>query len=258
MDEILNQALSGMFSLFILFLFFSIVVIFFKSPYFKGKIGEGVVNLGAKLKLDSSIYHLLKDVTLPTKAGTTQVDHIIISIYGIFVIETKNMKGWIFGGEHQKMWAQKIYKHSNKFQNPLHQNYKHVKTVSEIVDVPESKVFSIVVFIGESSFKTVMPTNVLDKGYTGYIKSKREILLSKSDVESIIKKLNSSKLESSFKTNRDHVKHLKSIHESSDTKSVCPKCDGSLVKRVIKKGVNKGQEFYGCQSKVKMSGFLPS
>ncbi len=89
---------------------------------------------------------------------------------------------------------------------------------------------------------------VLDQGYTKYIKSKREILLSKSDVENIIKKLNSSKLENSFKTNRDHVKHLKSIHESSGNKSVCPKCDGSLVKRAFKKGANKGQEFYGCSN----------
>ena len=39
------------------------------------------------------------------------------------------MKGWIFGLANQKTWTQKIYKHTNKFQNPLHQNYKHVKTL---------------------------------------------------------------------------------------------------------------------------------
>ena len=52
-------------------------------------------------------------MTLPIEDGTTQIDHIIVSQYEIFVIETKNMKGWIFGDEHKKTWTQKIYKHSN-------------------------------------------------------------------------------------------------------------------------------------------------
>ena len=83
-------------------------------------MGEFAVNVSAKLLLDKERYHLIKDVTLPTTDGTTQIDHIIVSIYGVFVVETKNMKGWIFGSPQQKTWTQKIYKHSQKFQNPLH------------------------------------------------------------------------------------------------------------------------------------------
>ncbi len=90
-------------------------------------MGEAFVNSAIKRKLDKTKYHLIKDVTLPTVDGTTQVDHIIVSKFCIFVIETKNMKGWIFGGERQKTWTQSIYKNKNKFQNPLHQNYKHIK-----------------------------------------------------------------------------------------------------------------------------------
>jgi len=68
----------------------------------KGVLGEFKVNLATKLFLDKRIYTLLKNVTLPTADGTTQIDHVIVSRYGVFVIETKNMKGWIFGSAQQK------------------------------------------------------------------------------------------------------------------------------------------------------------
>lgn len=56
-----------------------------KSPWFKRKAGEGVVNLSARLSLDKTRYHLIKNVTLSTKNGATQIDHIIVSLYGVFV-----------------------------------------------------------------------------------------------------------------------------------------------------------------------------
>ena len=105
---------------------FTVVV---KSPWFKGAVGELIVNLSAKLLLDKKRYRMINNVTLPTENGSTQIDHIIVSVYGVFVVETKNMKGWIFGSGSQKQWVQKIFKHSNSFQNPLHQNYKHVQTL---------------------------------------------------------------------------------------------------------------------------------
>ena len=88
-----------------LFLFAIII----QSPWFKGLMGEFVVNLFAKWKLDKDVYHLIKNVTLPTDDGTTQIDHIMVSVYGVFVVETKNLRGWIFGSPNQKTWTQKIY-----------------------------------------------------------------------------------------------------------------------------------------------------
>ncbi len=136
----------------------------FKSPWFKGYIGEVIVNFAIKVRLDKDEYHLIKNVTLPTEDGTTQIDHILVSSKGVFVVETKNMKGWIFGSEKQRQWTQKIYKHTSKFQNPLHQNYKHTKTLASCLDIPESKIFSVIVFVGDSEFKTEMPTNVTYAG----------------------------------------------------------------------------------------------
>jgi len=77
------------------------LIAFLKSPFFKGLFGEFFVNLLAKFFLDKNVYHLVKNVTLPAEDGTTQIDHIIVSRYGIFVVETKNLKGRIFGSENQ-------------------------------------------------------------------------------------------------------------------------------------------------------------
>ena len=66
---------------------------------FKGWVGEAQGSLAAKIRLDSQIYRSIKNVTIPTANGTTQIDHVIVSKYGIFVVETKNIKGWIYGDE---------------------------------------------------------------------------------------------------------------------------------------------------------------
>jgi restriction system protein len=246
---IINQILSVAIYLIPLF----IIITFLKSAYFKGIVGEFIVNLTAKIFLDKTKYHLLKNITLPTEGLTTQIDHIIVSEYGIFVVETKNMKGWIFGGVHQKNWTQKIFKHTNKFQNPLHQNYKHVKTLGSLLELKPEQIFSVVVFVGDSEFKTKMPENVTyAKGYINYIKSKKQPVLTENEVTTIIQKIESDRLLQSFKTNRKHVKHVKEIIENKNTvqtvNKTCQKCGSEMVEREAKRGKYIGQKFWGCSN----------
>ena len=134
-------------------------------PTIKGWLGEFKVNLACRLFLDKNIYQLLKNVILPAGEGTTQIDQVIVSRYGIFVVETKNMTGLIFGREKESSWTQKVYRGpSRKFQNPLRQNYKHTATLAEVLSIPAEKLFSVVVFVGDARFKTEMPPNVVQHG----------------------------------------------------------------------------------------------
>jgi hypothetical protein len=232
-----------------IFIFMVLILIFVKTPFGKGLIGEILVNLTIYIRLDKQKYHLFKNVTLPTEKGTTQIDHIIVSKYGIFVIETKNMKGWIFGNINQKTWTQKIYKYTNKFQNPLHQNYKHVKTLESILNIDKDKIFSIVTFVGDSTFKTEMPDNVTYAGeFIEFIKSKNVKLFSEQEIKNIVSKIKSGRLTQTFKTQQTHVKHVKNIIKEKNNQKVCLKCGGMLVRRVAKRGVNKGNSFYGCSN----------
>jgi hypothetical protein len=226
-----------------------------RSSWFKGKTGEFKVNLSVKFFLDKNTYHLIKDVTLPTEDGTTQIDHLIVSVYGIFVLETKNLSGWIFGNENQRQWTQKIYKNSYKFQNPLHQNYKHVKTLQTLLSLNDEQMYSVVVFVGDSTFKTDMPNNVTEGGrYIKYIKSKQVPVLTVEQVSEIIDKIQSGRLVQSFNTNREHVKHLKSVSVAKQNGEICPKCGSVMVTREAKKGQYIGQKFWGCSTYPKCRG----
>lgn len=193
----------------LIYLILLVLIIIIRTPWFKGIVGEFIVNMLTILFLDKKEYKLIKNVTLPTKDGTTQIDHIIVSRYGVFVVETKNMKGWIFGDERQRTWTQKIFKHTSKFQNPLYQNYKHTQTLKKLLDLTDEKVFSLVAFIGESTFKTHMPPNVTEGvGYLRYIKSKTQEVLSLSETHEIVSKIKDVRFKASLKTNRDHVNNL--------------------------------------------------
>lgn len=220
-----------------------------KTHWFKGVMGEFIINVFAKWKLDKDVYHLIKNVTLPTEDGTTQIDHIIVSVYGVFVVETKNLRGWIFGTPNQRTWTQKIYRHTNKFQNPLHQNYKHTKTLQALLGLEENQIHSVIVFIGESEFKTPMPDKVTyGMGYVRHIKSKTQPVLSPKQVIEITQAIEAGRLARTFKNHREHVKHVQSIVAEKQNKQRCPKCGSDMVLRQTRKGEKKGQSFWGCST----------
>lgn len=195
----------------IIAIFIFLLVSLVKTPFFKGVFGEFLLNFILKNSLDSSKYQLLHNITLPTEDGSTQIDHIVLSQYGVFVIETKNYRGWIFGNAKQKFWTQTIYHSKNKFQNPLHQNYKHIKCLEEHLNISVKLIHSIVVFVGDSTFKTEMPANVTKaRGCVKYIKSKSAVVFSKSELKEIKNKIESVSFSKTIATNMKHKKHVKS------------------------------------------------
>lgn len=201
-----------MFKIYVLTAFIAVVATILKSPWFKGWIGEIQINLITKFFLSKDVYHLIKNVTIPGDGGTTQIDHIIVSPFGVFVVETKNLRGWIFGQEGDAYWTQKIFRHSEKFQNPLRQNYKHTRILSETLGIPVDKMRPVVVFIGDSSFKTKMPENVTGaRGYVQYIRSQTGGVLTDDEVKNVIDAIAEKRLAPGLKTHLQHVKHVKDI-----------------------------------------------
>ena len=210
---------------------------------FKGWVGEVQGTLAKKIFLDSKDYVDINNVTIPTPNGSTQIDHVIVSRYGVFVVETKNMDGWIFGDEKNPQWTQSIFGKKYRFQNPLHQNYRHTKALSEFLGIDHGKFISIVMFWGKCEFKTALPPNVMRGGYTTYIKSHTTVLLSDQEVQEIATALRDGMLAKSWATRRQHVMSLK--ERFSNTTS-CPKCGNQLILQTAKVGSNAGSQFYGC------------
>ena len=192
---------------------FVFIVAYLNSPSFKGKMGERTVRRIIGKRLDSNIYREFCDVTLPTEDGTTQIDHIYVSPFGIFVVETKNYGGWIFGGKNQAQWTQTIYKKKSRFQNPLRQNYKHIKSLESALRLPFSMFKSVVVFTGDCTFKTEMPDEICTRsGLIEYMRSIDTRILSDNQISEICARLTSIKLDANSQVHREHVQHLRRKH----------------------------------------------
>lgn len=216
----------------------------------KGYIGESKVSVAAMFGLPRSTYTSFRDVTLPVPDGTTQVDHIFVSRFGVFVVETKNMGGWIFGGERDRQWTQVFRSgHKARFQNPLRQNYRHTKAVeADLVDLrlPAGVVQSVVAFVGTAELKTEMPGNVtVGKGFVSYVRSFREPMLSDGQVLAACSKIESESLSISAAKHRRHVRDLREPKASSARRK-CPRCGRGMVLRTTRRGPNTGRRFWGC------------
>ncbi len=210
----------------------------------KGWFGEAQGSL-AHIFLDSDTYITLNNVTIPIANGTTQIDHVIVSRFGIFVVEAKNMKGWIFGSEHNREWTQSIFGKKYRFQNPLHQNYLHTRAISQFLGIEHDKIFSVVMFWGDCKFKTPMPPNVLTHRYLSFFKSKTQVLFSDSEVQQFVSAIKHGMLPQTWATRRQHVADLK---ERFSSKTTCPKCGSTLILRTAKSGPQAGAQFYGCSN----------
>jgi hypothetical protein len=208
---------------------------------FKGWLGEKSTQFGMWMKLDSETYHRFHNLILSTPNGTTQIDHVLLSRFGVFVIETKNYNGWIFGNEDQKSWTQVLHRAKYSFQNPLHQNYRHTKALSELLNVELSKIHSIVFFIGDAKLKTNLPANVMTSGLSAYIRAFNRVVFADTELAQLEQHL--AKLQSTSVSSQEHVFNLRERHSSTTT---CPKCGSPLIKRIAKRGPQKGDEFWGC------------
>lgn len=152
---------------------------------FKGSLGEALVTQGTFRLLDPELYRGYSDLYVPRPDGDglTQVDHVVVSPFGVFVIETKNYTGWIYGAEHQAKWTQTFGSGGKfSFQNPIWQNRLHLRALAKVLNLPEAKFRPVIFFMGGSAFKTELPGYVIDTSLTAYINDIEEVLLQPEEV----------------------------------------------------------------------------
>ena len=212
----------------------------------KGASGEAQGNLGLFLFLPAE-YVVLSNVTLPTPGGTTQIDHVVVSQYGIHVIESKNIKGSIYGTPDQERWTVFLGKRKYQLYNPLLQNRAHIKALAAALRLPESAFHSIVFFWSDRCrFKTEMPANVMTEGLCTYIKSKTTPLIAPQEVMNVVKAINNARLPETDATAQAHVARLKERFGPHQAGDPCPRCsNGRLVQRTAK---TTGNSFLGCSN----------
>lgn len=212
--------------------------------WLKGWIGEAKTSFAMWLSLDAKIYRRHHNVIIPARNGTTQIDHLLVSPYGVFIVETKNLKGWIFGSPDHAAWTQVIFGKKYPFQNPIRQAFRQKKILSEYLELKESSIHTIIYFSGHCKFKTPLPHNVIRSGLASCIREYRDHILSAEEIDRILKKIGILSLVPALTTKE----HVKSLHERLRSTTVCPKCGSRLVERIAKRGRDAGSKFLGCEN----------
>jgi len=144
------------------------------------------------MKLDFKDYFLFNNIIIKSKNNTsTQIDHIVVSKFGVFVIESKDLSGWIFGSNNSSTWTQSLpgaIKY--KFQNPLRQNYGHLMALKELMPFVKDNFYNVVVFTGNAEIKTERMENVLYLSeLIEFIKKHNQVKLNENEVQFAIGKL---------------------------------------------------------------------
>lgn len=228
---------------------FVVIVLPIITPIFRpdilGKRGEAHVK-SILNKLPTNEYRVQNDVLLKTERGTSQIDHVVVSIYGIFVIETKNISGWILGNQYGDEWVKNVYGNKYRFRNPLKQNYGHVKALEKALDLPFSSFIPIVVFSRRAKLKIETTKTVIYAGeLLKAIKEYQQPLFTANEINSIAQKIDRLSI-TSRENKKEHVDNIRRIVSEAEIKvksGICPKCGGSLILRDGKYG-----KFYGCSN----------
>ncbi|ASK28428.1 nuclease-related domain-containing protein [Neisseria chenwenguii] len=178
-----------------------IAAVFFLANSLRNKklVGRFTANFRAQCKLNAEIYHEINKLDVRSGSEHLQVDHVYISRHGIFVVNTPNQQGLIWGDKKDGLWTQRYHKSESQFPNPLRQNQRYIEALSKQLSLPQQVFFSVAVFGKNCRFQTMMPDNVVESfDFVEYVSQYEEILLSDEEVVQIRKTLETNEFDVVF------------------------------------------------------------
>ena len=212
-------------------------------PKMRGYFGEKWIR--EELNKLPNEYKVLNNIMVKDERGTHQIDHLVISKYGIFVIEMKNYYGLIKGKEFDNKWCQYLGKNKSYFINPIHQNYGHIKALSNLLRIDEKNFISIVCFSNQAKLAVNCNTVITQ---LDYLKSK---IVSFNDllINEDISKLSNKVLLNNIEDRNLRKRHVRDIRTKISNENelaqnmICPRCGSKLIERNGRYG-----KFIGCSS----------
>ncbi|MBS6763242.1 MAG: NERD domain-containing protein [Clostridium sp.] len=214
---------------------------------------------------------VLRNIYVPKDNGeTSEIDVLFITQKGIFVIESKNYSGWIFGDEKAAYWTAMLpNKEKKRFYNPIKQNKTHIKWLGQYLK-EEIPLFSVIVFSERCELKKI----TVESPNIPVIKRDRLYAVVRNIWENAEDKLDPTKLDEIYtklellthagqSVKLSHIENIQSRYQKAESpqysrktepaeyqenNQVCPRCGGKLILRTAKKGANAGNHFYGCSN----------
>lgn len=226
-----------------------------------GSYGEYLIY--NKLQNIQGYKKFLFNLYIPKKNGErSEIDIVMIHSSGIYVIESKNYKGWIFGRETDQTWTQVLpYGFSSikyHFFNPIYQNQLHIKVLKNVLkDYQDIPFYSYIVFGDACEFKHVELTTA--NNFLLHCSSLIDNIL--LNINNKSNKLTDHQIDNLYErlyqftqiSNKEKMEHIENIRLkkmvfNNKNNRICPLCGGYLILRTATKGKNKGRKFLGCSN----------
>lgn len=192
--------------------------------------------------------YIINNIMINDNGKSRQIDHILIVEQGIFVIETKDYAGTIYGQEKWEEWQQYLGNRKFTFKNPVHQNYGHVQIVKKVLGLEEditTIVKSLVVFTNRSKLKVNSITLVIQESEIANLirilpkKIEQTQMKNAYDIIMANRITDKETIENHNYNVQQYVKYKEELLKDG----ICPRCYGKLVKRSSQYG-----EFWGCSN----------
>ncbi len=213
-----------------------------RSPEGKGKIGEQEVSdLLEYVKGKEG--RVLNNLIIPGKNGmSSQIDHVLISTKGVFVVETKALSGRIYGTPKQEKWTQVLGygKEKHQFYSPIKQNETHINRLRPLIDDFEIRIHNIVIFTEADTSRLDIDNVFTPREFRRYFKKLPKDEMSEEAVKEMVGVLIYYK-DNPIETDEEHATKVQQAKQFVE-EGRCPRCGGELIKRQSK----DGKSFYGC------------
>lgn len=167
------------------------------SPRFRGDIAQTRVRRVLAAGLEKNRYTIFNDLLVPSGGGTTAIDHVVVSRFGIFVIASCYQRGRISGTEVQDQWRRQGWLGSSRFDNPVHRNRLQVEALQRLLDFPARVFIPVVVMVGQRGFKTKPPGHVVTpERLLDFIRKRSRQELSPEQADRALQKISAGRLTS--------------------------------------------------------------
>lgn len=211
-----------------------------------GFIGEKKLS-SMLLFLNKDEYRIFNNLYIETSRGTSQIDHVVVSRFGIFVIETKSYKGSIYGNFKSDKWTQNIWGNKYSMPNPIRQNKAHIFALKSILpNYTQSGYVSIIAFSSRASLYITTDENteiIYIQDILSTIKSFNNEIFSSEQVNEISDVIcQSNIIDKDIRNSHKYSVQQKEYNRNAQIEAgICPNCGAKLVQRQGRYG-----SFIGC------------
>jgi restriction system protein len=179
----------------------------------RGRWGEAAVRRQVLDRLNPAEYRSFHGLYLPRvrQEGTTEIDHLVVSPYGVFVVETKNFNDCdIYGHPDDRTWTLQFRSgYRDPRPNPVRQNRGHANAVGKFLGLKRASIHPIVALVGTALARTDLGPDVVFAAHlSDRIRSHRRILLDRPTVDRCCEIVARHQAATPSDTGRNHVKQV--------------------------------------------------